>query len=106
MNRRVITILILGALALVVMAACAPVAAPTPAAQQPTAAPQATAATQATAAPQAGTVHVSIVNKDMTKDEIAAAIKQEGSVVVANWTYTANDAIVSGFAAVITRKRA
>lgn len=90
MNRRLLIMLTLGALALAVMAACAPVAAPPPAAQP-------TAAQQATSAPSADTVHVSIVNKDMTKAEIAAAIQQEGSVVVANWTYTANDAIIKQF---------
>lgn len=42
-------------------------------------------------------VQVSIVNKEMTKDEIAAAIQAEGEVIVANWTYTANDALVSEF---------
>jgi spermidine/putrescine-binding protein len=42
-------------------------------------------------------VQVSIVNQEMTKDEIAAAIQAEGEVIVANWTYTANDALVSEF---------
>jgi spermidine/putrescine-binding protein len=40
---------------------------------------------------------VSILNKEMTKEEIAAAIEAEGEVIVANWTYTANDALVSEF---------
>jgi spermidine/putrescine-binding protein len=33
----------------------------------------------------------------MTKAEIAEAIRQEGSVVVGNWTYTANDELVRQF---------
>jgi spermidine/putrescine-binding protein len=45
----------------------------------------------------AATKHVSIVNKDMTDDEIKAAIASEGSVVVGNWTYTANDELVKQF---------
>jgi len=45
----------------------------------------------------AGTKHVAIVNKDMTDDEIKAAIAAEGSVVVGNWTYTANDELVKQF---------
>src|SRR5262245_18651668 len=40
---------------------------------------------------------VSIVNKAMTHDEIAAAIQAEGSLVVGNWTYTANDELVKQF---------
>src|SRR5438105_246811 len=44
-----------------------------------------------------GTVHVSIVNKDMTQDELTAAIKKEGTVVVGNWTYTANDQLIAQF---------
>ncbi|MBI1881934.1 MAG: extracellular solute-binding protein [Chloroflexi bacterium] len=42
-------------------------------------------------------VQVSIVNKEMTKEEIAAAIQAEGNVVVGNWTYTANDNLVQEF---------
>jgi spermidine/putrescine-binding protein len=45
----------------------------------------------------AGTKHVSILNKDMTDDEIKAEIAKEGSVVVGNWTYTANDELVKQF---------
>ncbi len=43
------------------------------------------------------TKHVSILNKDMTDDEIKAEIAKEGSVVVGNWTYTANDELVNQF---------
>src|SRR5574341_2391080 len=43
------------------------------------------------------TKHVSILNKDMTDDEIKAEIQKEGSLVVANWTYTANDELVKQF---------
>ena len=42
-------------------------------------------------------VLVSILNQEMTKAEIAAAIEAEGSVVVGNWTYTANDTLVEQF---------
>src|SRR5215813_423460 len=51
------------------------------------------------AAPSGGgaTKHVSILNKDMTDDEIKAEITKEGSLVVANWTYTANDELVKQF---------
>jgi spermidine/putrescine-binding protein len=45
----------------------------------------------------AGMKHVAIVNKDMTDAEIKAAIAAEGSVVVGNWTYTANDELVKQF---------
>ncbi len=41
--------------------------------------------------------HVSILNKDMTDDEIKAEVKKEGSLLVANWTYTANDELVKQF---------
>src|SRR5215210_181003 len=49
----------------------------------------------------AGTVHVAIVNKDMTPDEVKAAVAKEGSLVVANWTYTANDELVKQFKAYV-----
>jgi spermidine/putrescine-binding protein len=42
-------------------------------------------------------VLVSIVNKEMTKAEIAEAIRQEGEVIVGNWTYTGNDELVRQF---------
>jgi len=44
---------------------------------------------------------VSILNKEMSKDEIVAALQKEAEVNVANWTYTANDAIVGRFQAVV-----
>ena len=53
--------------------------------------------TAASAAAQDGPVQVSIVNKEMTKDEIAAAVKSEGVVNVGNWTYSANDTLVAKF---------
>ena len=43
------------------------------------------------------TKHVSILNKDMTDDEIKAEIEKEGSLIVGNWTYTANDELVNQF---------
>ncbi|MCX2728067.1 hypothetical protein OO015_11255 [Thermomicrobium sp. 4228-Ro] len=42
-------------------------------------------------------MRVPIVNREMTRDELIAAIREEGSLVVANWTYTANDKIVEQF---------
>jgi spermidine/putrescine-binding protein len=59
--------------------------------------PAASTPASAPASAAAGTVHVSIVNKDMTPDEIKAAIEKEGSLVVGNWTYTANDELVKEF---------
>ncbi len=47
----------------------------------------------ASVAAQDGPVQVSIVNKEMTPDEIVAAIQSEGEVNVGNWTYTANDTV-------------
>jgi ABC-type Fe3+ transport system substrate-binding protein len=44
---------------------------------------------------------VPIVNKAMTADEIKAAVAKEGSVVVGNWTYTANDELVKQFQAYV-----
>ncbi|MFN8624067.1 MAG: extracellular solute-binding protein, partial [Chloroflexota bacterium] len=51
------------------------------------------------AAPMAAqsTKHVSIVDQDMTDAQIADAIKAEGSLIVGNWTYTANDELISQF---------
>ena len=48
-----------------------------------------------------GSFMVSILNKQMTKDEVVAGLKSEGEVNVANWTYTANDAIVGRFQDVV-----
>jgi spermidine/putrescine-binding protein len=45
----------------------------------------------------AETKHVSILNRDMTDEEIAAEVAREGSLVVANWTYTANDELTKQF---------
>src|SRR6266508_2597340 len=44
-----------------------------------------------------GPVDVPIVGKPMTFDEIKGAIAGEKQVVVGNWTYTANDQLVSRF---------
>lgn len=49
------------------------------------------------AAAQDAPVKVSILNKDMTKDEIVAEIQKEGQVNVGNWTYTANDTLIAKF---------
>jgi ABC-type Fe3+ transport system substrate-binding protein len=55
------------------------------------------AATAASAAPSSSTVHVAIVNKDMTPDEVKAAVKAEGGLTVGNWTYAATDELVKQF---------
>jgi spermidine/putrescine-binding protein len=44
-----------------------------------------------------GPVMVPIVGQEMTREEITAAIAEEGEVVVGNWTYTANPQIVEQF---------
>ena len=46
---------------------------------------------------QNGPVHVSIVNKDMSLDDIKAAIAEEKEVTVGNWTYAANDQLIKRF---------
>ena len=61
----------------------------------------ASAAASAGGSAAAGTKHVAILNKDMTDDEIKAEIVKEGSLVVANWTYTANDELVKQFKAYV-----
>ncbi|MCS6849329.1 MAG: extracellular solute-binding protein [Anaerolineae bacterium] len=65
------------------------------AAPPPAAAPAATGApvTQ----PSTAKKKVSILNREMTDDEIKAEIQKEGKLVVANWTYTANDELVKQF---------
>ena len=45
----------------------------------------------------AETKHVAILNKDMTDDEIKAAIAAEGSLTVGNWTYAATSELVNQF---------
>lgn len=44
-----------------------------------------------------GPVMVPIVGEEMSFDDIVAAIQAEGEVNVANWTYTATDALVARF---------
>ena len=48
------------------------------------------------ASPTATTV-VPIVGREMSMDDVRAAIEQEGQVTVANWTYTANDQLIQRF---------
>jgi spermidine/putrescine-binding protein len=48
-------------------------------------------------AAQDGPVQVSILNKEMTQEEIVAEIQNEGEVNVGNWTYTANDTVIAKF---------
>ncbi len=83
---------LLGASALLV-AACGGGASPSPAGATSPAGTPAPSAAGSTAA----TKHVSILNKDMTDAEIRAEVAKEGSIVIANWTYTANDEIVKQF---------
>ncbi len=54
-------------------------------------------AQEATPTASGGRVAVSILDVEMSADEITEAIRDEGEVVVGNWTYTANDAIVEQF---------
>jgi spermidine/putrescine-binding protein len=84
----------LAVVAVIIASACSP--APAGSAAPSVAAPS-TAASGAAPSAAAGTKHVAIVNKDMTDDEIKAAIAAEGSVVVGNWTYTANDELTKQF---------
>jgi spermidine/putrescine-binding protein len=44
-----------------------------------------------------GPVHVALLDREMTFDEIKAAIADEGEVNVGNWTYTASDQLVQRF---------
>ena len=59
------------------------------------------AACGTTASPGAGgggaTKHVSILNKDLTDDQIKAEISKEAGVVVGNWTYSANAVLIDQF---------
>jgi spermidine/putrescine-binding protein len=84
----------LAVVAVILATACSPAPAGSVAAS---AGAPTTAASGAAPSSAAGTKHVAIVNKDMTDDEIKAAIAAEGSVVVGNWTYTANDELVKQF---------
>jgi spermidine/putrescine-binding protein len=54
-------------------------------------------ATPSTGGGGGATKHVGILNKDMTEAEIKAEIEKEGSLIVGNWTYTANDELVKQF---------
>jgi spermidine/putrescine-binding protein len=49
------------------------------------------------ASPGGATKHVSILDRDLTDEQIRAEVAREGSLIVANWTYTANDTLVSQF---------
>jgi len=84
----------------VAAAQTAVVAAPTAAAQlAPTVAAAATQAAPTVAT--GGRFKVSILGKEMSQDEVAAELAKEAEVNVANWTFTANDAIVGRFQAVV-----
>jgi spermidine/putrescine-binding protein len=71
--------------------ACAPGGA------SPSSAAPSSAGPSASTSAAADTVHVSILDRDMTPDEIKAEVAKEASVVVGNWTYTANDELVKQF---------
>jgi spermidine/putrescine-binding protein len=91
-----------GALALLslialVATACSSQSAATAGAATPAASASEAGSPAASASAAAGTKHVSILNKDMTDDEIKAAIAQEGTVNVGNWTYAATKEIVNQF---------
>ncbi|MDQ3871955.1 MAG: extracellular solute-binding protein [Chloroflexota bacterium] len=62
-----------------------------------TAAPPAATTGAPAGSPAAGTKHVPILNRDLTDEQIRAEVAKEGSLVVANWTYTANDELVKQF---------
>jgi spermidine/putrescine-binding protein len=51
----------------------------------------------ASVAAQDGPVQVSILNRELTPDEVIAEIQKEGEVNVGNWTYTANDTLIAQF---------
>jgi ABC-type thiamine transport system substrate-binding protein len=81
-----------------VAAACSSGGASTaPSAAASAAPPSVAASSGASAAASSATVHVSIVNKDMTPDEVKAAVKAEGGLTVGNWTYAATDELVKQF---------
>ena len=97
-GNRISGLMRIGALAFsvaIVASACGTTASQAPAASSGGTTSQAPAGSASPAA--AETTHVAIVDKDMTADEIKAAIAAEGSVVVGNWTYTANDELVNQF---------
>src|SRR6185312_10568202 len=89
-----VALALLSVLAIVAAACSTPPAASAPAS---VAAPSAAGSPAGSPSAGAGTKHVAILNKDMTDDEIKAEIAKEGSVVVGNWTYTANDELVNQF---------
>ena len=97
-GNRISGLMRIGALAFsvaIVAAACGTTASQAPAASSGGTTSQAPAGSASSGT--GGTTHVAIVDKDMTADEIKAAIAAEGSVVVGNWTYTANDELVNQF---------
>jgi spermidine/putrescine-binding protein len=88
------------AVALLVTACSGTTATPSPtspASSAPVASPAASEAAVSPASSTSATKHVAILNKDMTDEEIRAEVAKEGSIVIANWTYTANDEIVKQF---------
>ena len=95
---RPVTRVVLAFLAVIALVTTACTSQPT-ASGGTSAAPSASAGESPSASASAAgeTKHVSILNKDMTDDEIKAEIAKEGSVVVGNWTYTANDELVNQF---------
>ena len=80
-----------------VLGACGSAASPSPSAPPTQAAVAPSSSSESPSAAGQATKHVSILNKDMTDEEIRAEVAKEGSIVIANWTYTANDEIVKQF---------
>jgi ABC-type Fe3+ transport system substrate-binding protein len=93
---------LIAVLALVAGACSSGGASATPVAATPTAATSsAPSSAAASSAPSSATLHVAIVNKDMTPDEVKTAVKTEGGLTVGNWTYAATDELVKQFQAYV-----
>lgn len=63
----------------------------------PSAGASAAPASQNASGAPAGTKFVSILNQNMTDDQIKAEVAKEGSLVVANWTQSINDELIKQF---------
>jgi spermidine/putrescine-binding protein len=83
--------------AMFVIGACGATGSSAPSSAASTGTGASAGASIAAAASTAATKHVAIVNKDMTDDEIKAAITKEAGVVVGNWTYSANAVLIDQF---------
>jgi ABC-type Fe3+ transport system substrate-binding protein len=92
--------LALVAIAALIVSACASTGA-TQAPASTAASPSTAASAEASASAAAATKHVSILEKDMTDEEIKAEIAKEGALTVGNWTYSATDELVKQFEAYV-----